>query len=525
MSFETASNSAGTEGKHSSNPFTDFVSGAGDAVFQPIKGAEQLLGQNVDAQSSANKSNDLAYEAGAFVTNAAIYMGSAALLSRVPKVGAFAPAVAGGALGFLQPIDPSKGMATRLENGALGAGTMLALQHDPQLLGKGLPNALAFNGVVGAANTQLESVINKGHAAGIGDTVAGATTWAAMGGLFHAIGLSRDGATTAEEVKPPLYPTVPAPEGALGSGDFAVGLQSEGRARAYDIHVPADYDGKSPLPVMVVLDGVNGQTQGVRAAESQMNNIADANKFAVVYPYAEPGHSIPLVSNVHSWNAEGTGLTNTFSEYDDRNFIDDVLKDVRGRIAVDNNRLYGVGFSEGGLFMNYYQATRPGTFAGIGSVHGTIMGSEPNPGSPVDAVIIHGTNDKMLPYGGGRGLMTALMPKASDSKPFQQARFWAGVNQSLPPDAVDTTHFTQTDYVSQSGENRVREYVVKGGQHAWDGSPMPGWPIVGRPAKPEVFHTSERLWDFLRNSRLSRTLESNTTVPFPAAAKPLAPTA
>jgi poly(3-hydroxybutyrate) depolymerase len=112
----------------------------------------------------------------------------------------------------------------------------------------------------------------------------------------------------------------------------------------------------------------------------------------------------------------------------------------------------------------------------------------------------------MLPYNGGRGLMTMFMPEAAESKPFMQKEFWANVNDSRPAVVQSTPVYDQTDFVSKDGQNRVREYFVKGGAHAWDGSPSKGWPIVGRPLPGTQFDTSEKIWDFLKDARISRSL-------------------
>src|ERR1700757_1181274 len=66
-------------------------------------------------------------------------------------------------------------------------------------------------------------------------------------------------------------------------GDASATIRVGGRTREYIVHVPASYNGKAALPLVLVL---HGATQGDANAErmSGMSTLADKERFLAVYP-------------------------------------------------------------------------------------------------------------------------------------------------------------------------------------------------------------------------------------------------
>ena len=60
-------------------------------------------------------------------------------------------------------------------------------------------------------------------------------------------------------------------------------LESGGRTRQYYVHVPPTYDGKTPLPLVLVLHGATQRPEGIESM-SGMSTLADKEKFLAVYP-------------------------------------------------------------------------------------------------------------------------------------------------------------------------------------------------------------------------------------------------
>jgi polyhydroxybutyrate depolymerase len=459
------------------NALTDFASGVWNGVKMPVDGARQLVGQDVNPYYS----HSVPENAGMLVGQALAFIGTAALASKIPGAGRLAPVLAGGTLGFLAPTQGDQDVGTRLMRAGIAAGTVGIYSYGLGALGN---------------HSNFARRLSKGSFA----------PFAIANHNMLEMGLSNPA---------PQYNEPKIIEGSqigkLGPGDYRVRMQSQGQTREYDIHIPSGYDGKRPLATTLVLNGVAPAhgSYGVMTRETQFNKLADQQGVAVIYPYARDGHGAPLTGNVTSWNSEGTGLTNHDPKYDDMQFLDDVLKDAQNRVNIDNESLTAAGFSEGGMMLHKYASQRPGLFNGIAAIHGSMNGSEKLPTNPNDApnvMVIHSTADYMLPYNGGRGLMTVTMDNASRSKPNIQAEAWARANGTDSASRSSTDIFTKTEY-KRDGEARVVEYVIKGGNHAWDGSGTGGWPIVGRPLRRDQFDTSSVVWSFLRDADIKRSLE------------------
>ncbi len=284
--------------------------------------------------------------------------------------------------------------------------------------------------------------------------------------------------------------------------------------RGYDVYVPKNYDGKAPVPMMMILHGVaGGGTASLHLMETDtgMDKLADEKNMIVVYPWAKPndnkltvfGHTFHA-GQIDSWNSPGAGLSTTEKGYDDVDYIKGILSQLHASqgINVDRSRQYIAGFSEGAEFAQHVVGRLPGEFAGIGSVHGTLLGTEQlrAPGKdPMPYVGILSDSDHMLPIEGGRGLMTTFMTKVSDSQPLNQFKKAAEADSCVGQPTVEIVEHVQiTQYQpEQCGGYPVTQYVIKGGwrggiiggiighgdsgpaEHAWDGPQGYGWPLIG----------------------------------------------
>lgn len=277
--------------------------------------------------------------------------------------------------------------------------------------------------------------------------------------------------------------------------------------RQFDVYVPKGYDGKTPMPVVYVLAGVTGEgdQKGFMAYDTGMNEKADELGMIVVYPYALSVAMpvLPIPPRVDSWNSPGVGFVKPRSEYDDVNYMSHVIERVNSDFETDPQAEFIVGFSEGGEMAQHLQAIL-GNFEGVASVHGTLLGTEAimqdDPSKPVaPALIILGDHDSMLPYEGGRGLMTIHLPRVDQSQPAMQLPAWVEANECAgEPMTFDSDGEKLTVYTAQQCNGMpVTEILRKGGQHAWDGPSGSGWPLVGE--KDRDFDTTQVVVDFFLN--------------------------
>lgn len=301
---------------------------------------------------------------------------------------------------------------------------------------------------------------------------------------------------TAREVK--LNPVLQQPN--PHSDRFSVDVPNNSNStdhRTYDAFIP-QRSKEQALPVVILLHGVQDHNAPGLEKESNLNRIAAEKGFIAVYPESKEKDQ-PMLGKVFDWNSPGAGLTNPNSSYDDVDYIKGVIDQIKHKANVDDRAIYVVGFSSGGEFAQHLRGRLPGVFAGVGSIHGTVLGSEAKAQDKSAFVSIHSDGDHMLPYDGGRGLMTVLLPRVADSQPSLQIKEAARLN-GLSTDNAKVKMFDSiriTDY-SAKGSPPVKEYLIEGGYrggllggvigrgrdgfpaaHAVDGDGAGGWPAVG----------------------------------------------
>src|SRR4030042_3686491 len=133
--------------------------------------------------------------------------------------------------------------------------------------------------------------------------------------------------------------------------------------RSYELHLPAGYTGRIPVPLVVVLHGSNASGMIIRVY-TRFNESADQHNFIVVCPdsYGE------------YWN-DGRIDMNSFSfkaNIDDVKFISVLIDHIRSRYRVDRTRVYIVGFSNGGMMALRCAVTIPEKLAAAACVSGSL---------------------------------------------------------------------------------------------------------------------------------------------------------
>jgi hypothetical protein len=180
------------------NLLSAFGHGFAKPFGDVLHGVEQIAGYEAQRTPAATDTGSIAETAGSFAGNAALFIGTTALLRRLPRVGgAVAPTLAGAAIGFVSPVQNAEGVGTRLAQAGIGAGTVALLHGGSTMmfragavepLGNALLKSAALSGAVGGLNVQADSLLHTGRVAGLGDTMFGAASWAAVGVTGHAAG-------------------------------------------------------------------------------------------------------------------------------------------------------------------------------------------------------------------------------------------------------------------------------------------------------------------------------------------------
>lgn len=274
-----------------------------------------------------------------------------------------------------------------------------------------------------------------------------------------------------------------------GPGDYDLRVASSGGTRSYSLHVPAGWDGSSPLPVLLVFHGV---PRGNMRALTGFDAIGDERGFAVVYPQ----------SRDQDWAVGCAACTNAArGGIDDVRFVEDLLDDLASALPVDSRRVWAAGFSQGALLTHFLACEIPDRIAAFASVAATmieqvVLGCEPV--RKVPWVFVHGSEDPVLPAAGETGVFARTI--SIETTVAIWAEFDGCGETPIPtelPDAGDEerTQVRLHDWAGCEAGSDVLWYEILGGGHVWPGSPVDFAPEFGFES-PDLT-TSRAIADFV----------------------------
>src|SRR5882724_4421490 len=177
--------------------------------------------------------------------------------------------------------------------------------------------------------------------------------------------------------------------------------------RAFDLHVPAAWDGASPVPVIVMFHGGGGSRNGAnkttcpRGDESDPGCLvaaANARGYAVAIP--DGTGSRPL-RGVRTWNAGGgrtlqcTSGGACRSHIDDLVYFDDLLGQIGAALPLDGKRVFLTGISNGAAMAHRLACERSASVAAIVAVAGEAEEADDGGACTGGVAVrdIHGTGD------------------------------------------------------------------------------------------------------------------------------------
>ena len=173
----------------------------------------------------------------------------------------------------------------------------------------------------------------------------------------------------------------------------------DGLTRTCLVHVPSSYDDSVPTALVIVLHGYTGTAEGMESLTG-FNEKSDEEGFIVAYPQ---GLS-------QRWNV---GFGSLKFDTDDVGFIDELIDRLEEKYAIDPNKVYVTGFSNGAMMSYLLGAELSDKIAAIAPVAGSIGSMSnvleriPDPSEPVSVVVFHGTADTSVLYEGDGFLSVA----------------------------------------------------------------------------------------------------------------------
>lgn len=247
-----------------------------------------------------------------------------------------------------------------------------------------------------------------------------------------------------------------------------VGLSYQGQQRSYYVYVPRALQGSGGHSAVMVLHGGMGSGEGI-AGTTGMTGAADQAGFVAIFPNAAGSQ----------WN---DGRATTRSSTDDVGFVRAVIADAAARFGVDSSRVFATGLSNGGLMTQRLACDAAGSFRAFGVVVANMpadLRGSCSPSRPVPMMFFNGTDDNLMPYGGGSIRSAPGRGAGGEVLSYAQTKdFWASMNGcsgstgevAVPDRANDGTEVSVEQFRSCRGGAELTFYTVAGGGHTWPGS-------------------------------------------------------
>jgi polyhydroxybutyrate depolymerase len=273
-------------------------------------------------------------------------------------------------------------------------------------------------------------------------------------------------------------------------GDYDGSIEVAGRKRAYLLHLPPSYDGKTRMPLVIVLHGGGGTAQYAQAMTG-MSIKADSTGFIVVYPNGN-GHLSD--KNLLTWNSGNCCGYAMGHAIDDVAFIRALINELQSRLSIDATRIFATGISNGGMMCYLLACQLSDKIAAIAPVAGAMGMENCQPTQPVSAIIFHGTADEHVLFNGGKPLKQADNHPRIDKPVSFAVDFWIKANGcSAVPQKETKGNIVKETYSNGKNGSEVVLYTIEGGQHAWPGGDR-GWPGGDVPTKELT--ATDVMWDF-----------------------------
>jgi polyhydroxybutyrate depolymerase len=321
--------------------------------------------------------------------------------------------------------------------------------------------------------------------------------------------------------------------------------------RTFVVRLPKGYNAQQHYPVVILLHGMNQDTDDI-ARLTRFNELADKDSIVVVYPsalhgrwnvgvrpevrqsrfgpapgrrrggyggggypgggypggggggYPQGGGGYPGGNN---GGQDSSQKENRSTPADDIAFFNSMLDKIESSLSVDASRIYATGLSEGGfmaLRVGCAMADRVAAIAPVGAAMPKTMICLPS--RPVPIVMINGTDDPIVPHGGGTEHNLELKTISVDDS----AKAWARIDRcsEKPVQSKVSAHEkggmeTKVDTFEGCQQNaQVILYSIKGAGNTWPGGEQ--YEVEKQIGKTsQDLNANETIWSFLVTKKLA----------------------
>ena len=272
-------------------------------------------------------------------------------------------------------------------------------------------------------------------------------------------------------------------------------ITHDGIERDYILYVPEIYDGSTAVPLVLNFHGF-GSSASQQMFYGDFRDIADTEGFLLVHP-----EGTTFIGN-QFWNVGFPGLS---SNIDDVGFTEALIDELATLYAIDLDRVYATGMSNGG-FMSFLLACQLSEkIAAVASVTGSMTQDtfdDCNAQHPTPVLQIHGTDDGVVLYN-GNNLSIPIADVIS---------YWVDFNncETTPttttlPDVDVSDGSTIEHSVYEDGDNGITTEHMKviGGGHTWPGS------VINTAGTNQDIDASMEIWLFFSRFDINGPLSTD----------------
>ena len=245
----------------------------------------------------------------------------------------------------------------------------------------------------------------------------------------------------------------------------------DGVERKYALYIPGAPAGRDRTSLVIVLHGAFGYG-GIISDYTGINERAERSDFIAAYPESFGPY----------WN-DGRVDPGSFAyrkNIDDVHFISGLIDAVVSEYPVDPARVYAVGFSNGGMMVHRLAIEIPEKLAAAASVAGSLPRQLlfSRPGAAVPVIMFHGTDDRTVPWRGGK-LGKGNKSHGEVLSVLNTVLFWSLRNGcankpvlEMAPDTDpdDGTIVFRVAFCEKKPDSEILLYSIQGGGHTWPGS-------------------------------------------------------
>jgi polyhydroxybutyrate depolymerase len=269
-----------------------------------------------------------------------------------------------------------------------------------------------------------------------------------------------------------LAPTCPAP---LMAGNRNESVEHGGRMRTFLVHIPRNYTGDTPVPVVFDFHGY-GQSGAGQAGLSGFQAKGEEEGFITVFPDGVGA----------SWNVNGCCAQAAEEKLDEIGFVRAIAMQLASEACIDPKRIYASGISQGAGMAHHVGCLAADIFAAVAPVSSDLRTDPCMPARPISELSFRGLADQQSPAEGGEVGPAGMTYTSIGATPTLER--WAEIDGCTGTPAM-SQEYCQT-YSECAGGVEVTLCLLPGTGHvAYQNSlgfdiPSVAWEMFERQPKP-----------------------------------------